>query len=366
MKLRLLVLSVGTRVGQNVLASLKDRRDDVHFAATSSVCNEPTLFDCDVIYRVPPTVAEAAAFERTLLEIMDAERIDLVIPCRDDDVSFLASLRGRRPDLAGRLLCGDAEPVRVISDKWLSSAFSVRHGLPFAASLIKCGAEEMKAFVAAHGYPLVAKPCRGYASLGIYLLWNETQLLNALDQDSYMVQQFLGDPNTVIDYLAEMKDKGVPLFHTFQGQRHSIQALIAPDGTISHVMSIRIVSDRRRSKWVGLDTDPASIEIGNRCAAAFAAAGWRGPLNIQCQRAPDGQLMIHEFNGRFTGATFERWLLGHDEVGAAIAEFTGRTLPAKALRQTPSLEAFEAVSGRAADPAHVAALEREGVWRRPQ
>ena len=195
---------------------------------------------------------------------------------------------------------------------------------------------------------------------------NRAQLRRTLDQGDYVVQQFLGDPRTVTDYLAAIEARGIPLHHTFQGPRHSIQALIAPDGAIAHVMSIRIVSDRRRSKWVGLDADPDAREIGSRCAEAFAEAGWRGPLNVQCQRAPDGRLFIHEFNGRFTGATFERWLLGFDEVGAAIEWFTGRPMHAGQAPAPAALEAFESVVGRAADPANVAALERDGVWRRPR
>ena len=67
-----------------------------------------------------PRQRKPGAFERALLDIVDRERVDLVIPCRDDDVEFLASLRDRRPALAHRLLCGSAAPARVISDKWLS------------------------------------------------------------------------------------------------------------------------------------------------------------------------------------------------------------------------------------------------------
>ena len=63
--------------------------------------------------------------------------------------------------------------------------------------------------------------------------------------------------------------------------------------------------------------------MGRRIAEAFAAEGWRGPLNIQCQRAGDGRLLVHEFNGRFTGATSDRWMLGFDEVGETIELYTG-------------------------------------------
>ncbi len=361
--LRLLVLSVGTRVGQNVLNALNHRRDGLVLMATSSVANEPALFDFDVVYRVPPTAVDVDAFERALLDIMDRESVDLVIPCRDDDVEFLASLRDRRPALAHRLLCGSAAVAGVISDKWLSAEFSARHELPFAASIIRCSDDERAAFVARHGFPLVAKPRRGYASLDVHMLWNEAQVRRTLDLDAYVIQQFLGDPQAIADYLETIETRGIPLHHTFQGPRHSIQALIAPDGRVAHVMSIRIVSDRRRSKWVGLDTDPAAAAIGARCAEVFATAGWRGPLNIQCQRAPGGPLLLHEFNGRFTGATFERWLLGFDEVGAAVEHFTGRPVPSGPTPGPEAVEAFETVVGRAADPRKVAMLERDGVWR---
>ena len=362
--LRLLVLSVGTRVGQNVLTTLAGRRDGLELIATSSVSNEPALFDFDVVYQVPPIAADPDAFERALLAIMDRERVDIVIPCRDDDVVFLASLRDRRPDLASRLLCGSAAPARVIGDKWLSVEFCARHGLPFAASIIQCSDRERAAFVATHGFPLVAKPRRGYASLDVYMLWNETQLERALGQEGYIVQQFLGDPTTVTDYLAAIETKGIPLHHTFQGLKHSIQALIAPDGSIAHVICTRLVSDRRRSKWVEPDGDPVSRELGARCAQAFAEAGWRGPLNIQCQRAADGGLRIHEFNGRFTGATVVRWLLGFDEVGASIEKFTGRRIPSDRAPAPAALEAFESIVGRAANPKDVESLERDHVWRR--
>jgi hypothetical protein len=362
--LRLLVLSVGTRVGQNVLTTLADRREGLELIATSSVSNEPALFDVDVVYRVPPTAADPDAFERALLDIMDRERVDLVIPCRDDDVTFLASLRDRRPDLAGRLLCGSEAPARVIGDKWLSAEFSARHGLPFAGSIIQCPDGERAAFVATHGFPLVAKPRRGYASLDVFMLWNETQLERALGQEGCIVQQFLGDARTVTDYLAAIETKGIPLHHTFQGLKHSIQGLIAPDGSIAHVICTRIVSDRRRSKWVEPDGDPMAQELGARCAQAFAEAGWRGPLNIQCRRAADGGLRIHEFNGRFTGATAVRWLLGFDEVGAAIEKFTGRRMRSDRADAPAALEAFESIDGRAADPKNVESLERDHVWRR--
>ena len=41
------------------------------------------LFDFDAVHRVPPVAA--AGFEAAFLRILESERIDLVIPCRDDE-----------------------------------------------------------------------------------------------------------------------------------------------------------------------------------------------------------------------------------------------------------------------------------------
>jgi carbamoylphosphate synthase large subunit len=363
-KLRLLVLSVGTQVGQNVLTTLVRRRTELELIATTSVSNEPSIFDWDAAYIVPATAAEPEVFESRLLDIMERERIDLVIPCRDDDVVFLAALRDRRLDLAPRLLCGSRQAAQVIADKWLSAEFSAHHGLPFAPSIANGAAPERAAFAREHGYPLIAKPRRGYASQEVYLISTDAQLERVLARDGWIVQKFLGDPQTIADYLSGLETRGIPLYHTFQGLKHSIQALIAPDGAVAHVICTRNASRMRRSKRVEADRDPVPHDVGVKCARAFSAAGWRGPLNIQCQKSADGALFIHEFNGRFTGATVDRWLLGFDEVGAAIECFTGVPVGGNDNGAPAALEAFESLVARSADPRHIEALARDGVWRR--
>ena len=121
--LRLLVLAAGTRVGQNILATFAGRRDHVRLVATTSVPDEPGPFGYDTVHLVPET--RSSDYEAKLLDIVASERIDLVVPCRDDDVLMLAGLRERRPDLAAGLLCGSVEAARAICDKAEGFAFSI-------------------------------------------------------------------------------------------------------------------------------------------------------------------------------------------------------------------------------------------------
>ena len=362
--LRVLVMSAGTQVGQNVLATLLSRRASLRIVATSSVANEPALFDLDAVYLCPETAADPAAFEQHLLEVMERERIDLVIPCRDDDVLFLAGLRDARPSLASRLLCGATAPAEIIVDKWRSFEFSVAHGLPFAACLRSRDPAVQRTFIANHGLPLIAKPRRGYAAIDVYVVHRAEQVATMLERDGYIVQEFLGDAGTITRYLEDIEQYGVPLYHSFERVKHSIQALIAPDGCIVHIVCTLNTRFMRRSKWVTPDESPVARAIGEQCARAFAAAGWRGPLNIQCETNPTGDILIHEFNGRFTGGTIDRWLLGHDEVGAAIAAFTGAPLVAAAEPAPAARETFQSRVARAANPADVARLTADGMWLR--
>ena len=198
----------------------------------------------------------------------------------------------------------------------------------------------------------------------VYVVNDERQLANVLAQGEFLVQQLLGDHTAIADYRASLDAYGVPLFHDFQGVKHTIQALIAPDGRIVEVFCMRRTREMRRSKHVVRDDDPAARDVGMRCAIAFAAEGWRGPLNIQCGENARGDLCIHEFSGRFTGATVDRWLLGYDEVGLAIEHFCGRGLVSAHRAAPAAVEAFESRVGRAADSRHVEALRHEGLWRR--
>ena len=213
---------------------------------------------------------------------------------------------------------------------------------------------------------VVAKPRRGYASLGVYMLWNETQLRRTLDQDAYIVQQFLGDPRTVADYLATIEAKGIPLHHTFQGPRHSIQALIVPNGTIAHVMSHTHCQR------------PAPIEVGR--------AGCRPGTHGKSAPSVRGYLPKPVGGGRSTSSASARRTVGFSFTSSmgdsrappSSAGCSGSMRSARRSNGSPAdtflpgvrppaaLEAFESVVGRAADPEDVATLERDGVWRRPR
>ncbi|MGB7989980.1 MAG: hypothetical protein WCF44_11320 [Candidatus Methylophosphatis roskildensis] len=362
--IRILLLSGGSLVGQNVLDSLADRRDAVELMATNSVATDVSLFEFDRVFLTPPTAEDPAAFARRLSEILDEHDPDLVIPCRDDDVVFLAQLAERRPDIAGRFLCGSTAAALASVDKWASWQFARDRGLPFApTAATPLAPSEARTFADEHGLPLIAKPRWGFASRGVRILVNHAQILCASSHDGHVIQAFLGDARGVTDYLQNLEQAGIPLFHSFEGIKHSIQIVIAPDGTSAGSFCSRNVNRNgtslRLDRYEGADAQA----IADRCHDAFSEAGWRGPLNIQCQQTPDGNILIYEFNGRISGATAARRVMGFDELGLVVRAFAGRELP-------PSRAAacrVDTVIRRAIDIALrqdlIEQLERDQTWQ---
>ena len=66
--------------------------------------DEPAIFEYDIVFSAPPLVASSSEFEHRFEEVMSLVKPDLVIPCRDEDVAFLAELAEKRPALSDRLL----------------------------------------------------------------------------------------------------------------------------------------------------------------------------------------------------------------------------------------------------------------------
>ncbi len=360
----ILLLSGGGHTGGNVMAALNARRESVRLIATSDVATEPSLFAFDEVYLAPTLSDAPEAFEARVREIVAAQSPDLIIPCRDDDVRWLADFAARNPEWRERSLCGEVALADVINDKWLSFQFCLEHDLPFSASLHADSSESIDTFIQRVGLPLVAKPRRGAESRGIFLVTTRAQAARAKSLDGYVLQQYLGDSERVKDFLERVSNQGVPLFQSFEGVKHSIQVMIGPNGVVAHVACTLNQFSGRAARTLQRDDSPQAQAIGERCAEIFSAAGWRGPLNIQCQFDRCGDLKIHEFNGRFTGATAARYKLGIDEVGTAIRLFTGHEINAIGNEISHAAMAYERLAVRGADDAQIETLIRQTKWQR--
>ncbi|MBN2338751.1 MAG: hypothetical protein JXP48_09445 [Acidobacteria bacterium] len=327
-RFHIMILSGGSLIGQNILDSLEGRRDRVRLTGVNRDADHPRLFRYDRVHLCPPL--EADSFRPFLLDLVERERPDAILPGRDHDTVELAELAAAFPELRKRIPCGDPEAARTLNDKGLSYRFAERHALPFAPTCLveDEGREAVRAWAAAQGFPLLAKPRRGYGSLGVRILTRPEQLDAFLDRhgEGYILQKYLDlDPERerfIEEYLRDL-DCGVPLFaHLPEERQYAGQAVIAPDGRVGRVFTSVNRMVIGRCERSAPHPDPELEAVTRAYAEAMAASGWRGMFNLQCRRTPDAYA-AHEMNGRMSGSTSARRWLGYDEVRELLSTWFG-------------------------------------------
>jgi carbamoyl-phosphate synthase large subunit len=316
-----LLLSAGSLVGENIIDALGERCADLRLVATNTEAWAPSLMRVDRVQIAPSTARQPQALWTLIEALVVEERPVLAIPCRDDDVQWLAVHREALRALGVQTPVGSVAGAAPIADKWQSAVFSMAHGLPFAPSAPADQPERVRELLNQVGWPLLVKPRAGFASGGVRILRCPAQLDAVLGDASLLVQQYLGSVEAQERYLADIERLGVPLFNSFEEAKYSLQAFIGADGELLDHVVTRHSMNQGKSAKVELWHEEVLDALLLRIAAAFSGIGWRGPLNAQCQQLPDGSFAIYEYNGRFTGATSARALLGYDEVGMALSAF---------------------------------------------
>lgn len=358
--MNILITSVGSLVGQNILDALEGRRQGLFVVGSNSVAEAANLFRCDLALLSPPAQQAEAWCDFTARQITE-QKVDLVLPARDDDVRLLARLRDRHPRLRQLITCGCESVAAVLEDKGLSRDFALAQGLPFAASA-RPGAE-LAALVASAGFPLIAKPLAGNGSRGVRVIRDAQELAEAASWQDYLFQEYLGPDR---DRFGEESTRraGVPLFHAPPYVHLAAQAVISPAGRVEALFCGEVVMVMGRAERSVAIAAPDFTAIAQACAQAFAAAGWVGLVNIQGRRDAAGQFKVYEFNGRFAGASATRLYLGFDELALLLHHFAGYTLAPHPRGGERNRIIQKSLGDCIIEARDLATLEREGQWRK--
>jgi len=364
-----LITSVGSLVGQNVLDASAPYRNQLRLLGTNSFADTVSNFRCDACFLAPPA-ARANAWRAHLRALMQAEAIDLVIPGRDADVFALASWLAEEPQYLGRFLVGSLHAARAFQDKVDCAGFAAQSGLPFAPTVASGSPQAVSEALALYdrfadlsAAPLIAKPRAGNGSRGVRLLLQRSDVSTLALRPGYAIQPYLDPHPKLRQFVQEARDIGVPLwFEIPERALYAAQVLIDPRGQLAGTFCFRAEMSGGRPSLVERDDSPDLAALARAYGQVFAAAGWRGACNVQAKRDPALGLLAIETNGRFSGGTSARSALGFDEVGMVLQQWLGIALAPCAGSE--SRRVIKQLNDRVLDEAAAQQLARLGHWRK--
>lgn len=357
---KILVTSIGSRVGQGIIDSLESRRPSLTLVGTNSDPTAISNFRVDTAYLVPPSAAREALLAR-LRQILEVEQPNLVLAGRDGDLEPLAVLQGEPKLSRIRFLCPPPEVVAIVRDKHRTYEFARDHGLPFAESAVDADAADR--LIATKGLPLIGKPRGGNASIGVSVVRTREEALAVLARGGTMVQEFLAPPSDLDAGLPDLRC-GMPLHFAVPWQTYfSPLVLLDEKGRVIAYYATRHTLVAGKPTKIAPVIEPALEEVARAYAAALAELGLIGPLNVQCHRQADGSFVAFELNARFTGGSSARARLGHNEVAFAVDYFLeGRAPPPTQPPAEPCYIAKPIVDWIVRE-ADVQGLASDGEWR---
>jgi carbamoyl-phosphate synthase large subunit len=288
--LNILISSAGRRVGliecfRSALASLGQSGKILAADATDTA---PALHFADVTYRLPRCSEQN--YIPALISACQKHQIDVIVPTIDTELAVLAEHRQRIEASGAHLWLSCAETIEITADKRKTNRWLRDNGFPTVEQLcLKAALSECRR----HFVPLIAKPARGSASVGVKRI------------DSALELEALHEDDIVVERVAPGIEYTVHVWANAYGQ--------AKCAVPCRRLEVRAgeVSKGRTEKHAGL------MQLAKQIVEALP--GCRGPINVQNFLDTTGDMKVIEVNPRFgggyplvdrAGASFTRQMLG--------------------------------------------------------
>lgn len=294
--MRVLVTGVGAVIGQGVVKSLRQLpsvlvigldRDSQAFGRHA----------CDAFHIKPAIVETDPAYDHFLLELLEREAIDLVLPGIEQDVFYFDARRELFSDAGRTIALNDSYLIRLARDKWSMHEALLAAGLPAIPSTLSNDWTRAQAQLGPA--PLLCKPRRGSGGRGQALVEDEEDLRYHVRKqgDNFMLQRLIGSAD---------EEYTVGLFGYGDGRSSRpaiLQRTLGPGGATWRARSIA--------------SDPV---IESACEALTTHFRPVGPTNYQFRKA-DGCAWLLEINPRLSASVSLRAALGFNEALMSIEYF---------------------------------------------
>ena len=298
------LLSGTSGVGINIIQARRDNNANCKTVCFTSDKDSPACSLFEEIYLIRKIKENPSEVSRFLLDFIKNKNPNLIIPCRDEDVVFLANFKESHPEYSSLILTGASSMASIFYDKYLCYEYCKENEINHAPT-IKCSSlSQLINFAENAGYPMIVKPISGFASKGVYLANNEKALRKLNPGPDYIAQKYMVDNIEMLNSFANLaKNEILPLFYSLEEVKLSFQYFISEAGEIIGSFATKNHMLCGESKVVEPLSDAHLLDVARAWAEKIALSGWTGPLNIQAKLDNNYVLSVFEINGRFTGAT---------------------------------------------------------------
>ncbi len=226
-----------------------------------------------------------------LLELVQGQKIDAVIPLIDSDLEALSRSADRFAEAGAKVVISDVDVIRTCADKLKTFEALDAAGVPTPKTWAITEAVGLRR----HQFPYFMKPRRGSAGQGLFRIENRRELeVFAERMPNAIVQEFVN------------------------GDEHTLDVYTGLDGVVRCVVPRRRLEVRTGEVSKGLIVkDPAIMAVGRQAVEALGRC--RGVITVQCMVTRGKPIKVIEINPRFgggaplsiaAGADFPRWLMG--------------------------------------------------------
>lgn len=298
--MNILVTSVGRRVKiveyiKNVIAPIKGK-----VIATDCNPNAPALYFADK-YEIVPRINETE-YINTIIKICKNNNITGVISLIDPELELLASLREEFETHSIQLILSPVEIVKIAFDKFETYNYLYNKGIPAVPTYNDLATVDKLLENKSISFPLVVKPAKGSASLGINIVSNIYELNEAFNKHKeQVVQPFYKDKEFGIDVYVDMVNgKLIDLF-------------------IKEKLNMRA---GETDKSLSVHNDQIEVLVKE----LISKTNFSGPIDIDCFEY-NGNYYISEINPRFGGGYPHAYEMGCDFMTYIVNNLMGKINP---------------------------------------
>lgn len=275
--LNVLITGVGSTTALSVIKGLRRQEEFDVFIVGSDINEESDIAGshfCDKFFKVP-FADDGHDYIEALVDIINSESIDLVIPIVDIELEVIA----QNSSIIGKstyLLLSSYDTVMICNDKFRTYEFFKRSGISALKTVLVGDFGDIANLISDSkiDFPFIAKPRKGVSSRDVYEIRSEEEFFIIKDIKDAVIQE-----------------KG-------EGQEYTIDIFCDEGKLISAVPRERIETRAGISYKGQTAKDTKLISYAEKIGKELNI---KGPANIQCFKNGDN-VKFFEINPRFSGS----------------------------------------------------------------